>query len=330
MIMKRLILTLVVVLAAVVSIHAKDGDQITLEAGTAKVIRNISSAYLKTYFKKATVEDKTWDEWLQMKGDDFVKDWPDDQKAAETEFMMFFNKKTKKHGGVKLQNTDASDRYHMEIHLKDIDMGSVGGGVVASVFLGAFAKKSGGVNFKDGYVDIIDTQQRKIVCRLSFKDVKGDNGFSIGVMIMNAFDDLSDEIDGFVERFGDQTKDEIAIRSTAAKKTAPVKTVTVEDDSAEAEAAPVAKNTATAAAKKTATTAKKGTAAAKKTATTTAAKTTSTAASSTGKYVSVTLNSGATINGKMKSLDPLSDIVIEVAGQTTSIPMSEVNKIEDK
>ena len=145
--MKKYLL-LVLVSLCVTSIRAKDGDQVTLQAGTANVIWTLSSAYFETYYSEAKVEGDTWDQWLQKKGDDYVRDWPSDKQKVDAYFMARFNKKTSKKKGLALQNTDPNDAYRFVIHFTDIDMGSIGGGVVASVFLGGFARKSGGVNFK--------------------------------------------------------------------------------------------------------------------------------------------------------------------------------------
>lgn len=198
--MKKL-LTLALFSICMLPIQAKDGDQITLQAGTANVIWTLNSAYLETYYSEAKVEGLTWDQWLQKKGDDFVRDWPSDKQKVDIYFMTRFNKKTKKKGGLNLQNTNPNDPYRFRIHFNDIDMGSIGGGVVASVFLGGFAKKSGGVNFKSGYIDIVEAATGKVVCRLSFKDVKGDSGLSVSAQLILALEDLHDEIIGFAERF---------------------------------------------------------------------------------------------------------------------------------
>ena len=185
LIMKKL-LTLALISICMLPIQAKDGDQITLQAGTANVIWTLNSAYLETYYSEAKVDGLTWDQWLQKKGDDFVRDWPSDKQKVDIYFMTRFNKKTKKKGGLNLQNTNPNDTYRFIIHFNDIDMGSIGGGVVASVFLGGFAKKSGGVNFKSGYIDIVEAATGKVVCRLSFKDVKGDSGLSVSAQLILA------------------------------------------------------------------------------------------------------------------------------------------------
>lgn len=337
------VLAFVVFSFAFLPVQAKDGDQLKLEAGSAKVIWTSASAYLDLDFSEAKVEGKTWDEWLKSKGDDFVRDWPSDKNKVANYFMYRFNKKTKKKGGLRLQVTNPDDTYKLVIHPTDIDMGSIGGGVVAGAFLGAFAKKAGGAVLKDGYIDVVNQADGKVVCRLSFKDVKGDSGISVNAQLILLFEDLYDEIFGFADRFGSEQKPEIQLEAVQQADEAPAQ------EEAHA-AAPVA---ATAVAATTTATTKavaKTTAVRKKTAakapvrkasssvsrgrTATAAKSsvrTSAASSSqagNGGLTSVKLKSGATIKGTLKSFDPLTNIVLVIAGKETVIPMDKVESVE--
>ena len=167
--MKKLV-TFALFLAVALTLYAKDGDQITLEAGTANVIWTLPSAYFQTDFSEVTVEGKPWNQWLKDHGDDYVRDWPQDKLNFEGYFMTRFNKKTKKKRGMNLQNTNPNDAYRMIIHLKEVDMGSIGGGVTARVFLGAFASKAGGITLENAH-ELKDT---------------GIAGFSVVSAIMSA------------------------------------------------------------------------------------------------------------------------------------------------
>lgn len=296
--MKQILFVLISLCA--IPVCAKDGDQVTLQAGTANVIWTLNSAYFETYYSEAKVEGDTWDQWLQKKGDDFVRDWPSDKQKVDTYFMTRFNKKTRK-GGLNLQNTNPNDTYRFVIHFSDIDMGSIGGGVVASVFLGGFAKKSGGVNFKSGYVDVIEAATGKVLCRLSFKDVKGDSGMSMSAQLILALEDLHDEIIGFAERFKDKQLPETSVAAVSITTQA----------TPQASVADVAS--------------------AQRSSVTSSAQTNSTVAQNTsaqGQQVTVKLKAGTTITGTMKSFDPMTQIVIDVAGHETKIPMSKVANVE--
>ena len=283
-------------------VQAKDGDQVTLQAGTANVIWTLNSAYFETYYSEAKVEGDSWDQWLQKKGDDYVRDWPSDKQKVDTYFMTRFNKKTKKKGGINLQNTNPNDTYRFIIHFSDIDMGSIGGGVVASVFLGGFAKKSGGVNFKTGYVDVVEAATGKVVCRLSFRDVKGDSGLNMSSQLMFALEDLHDELIGFAERFKDKQMPEtsVAAMTTTTQQTAPQPVVAQQSV---VTPAPVVASPQQAVASPQVSSAQK-------------------------QMVSVTLKTGTTITGEMKSFDPMTKIVMVIAGKETTILMSKVANVE--
>lgn len=284
-------------------VQAKDGDQVTLQAGTANVIWTLNSAYFETYYSEAKVEGDSWDQWLQKKGADYVRDWPTDKQKVDTYFMTRFNKKTKKKGGLNLQNTNPNDTYRFIIHFSDIDMGSIGGGVVASVFLGGFAKKSGGVNFKTGYVDVVEAATGKVVCRLSFKDVKGDSGLNMSAQLMLALEDLHDELIGFAERFKDKQMPETsvsAMTTSTTQQTVPQPVVTQQSVVTPAPVAPSPQQTVAA----------------------------SQVSSAQKQMVTVKLKTGTTITGEMKSFDPMTKIVMVIAGKETTILMSKVANVE--
>ena len=319
--MKKLkLIAVALFLLCVMPIEARDGDQVTLEAGTANVIWTLNSAYFETYYSEAKVEGASWDQWLQKMGDDYVRDWPSDQQKIDNYFMNRFNKKTKKKGGLNLQNTNPNDPYRFVIHFSDIDMGSIGGGVVASVFLGGFAKKAGGVNFKTGYVDVVEAATGRVVCRLSFKDVRGNSGLNMSAQLILALEDLHDELIGFAERFSELQKPEttVAAITTSAPQAAPQQVTAQQSATTTTAVAALTQATAAAATPQQANTI----------AATPAAATPQQATSSQGQQVTVTLKTGVTITGVMKSFDPMAKIVIVVAGQETTIPMSKVSNVE--
>lgn len=225
--MKRCLFSFALFLLAALSLQAKDGDQLTLQSGSAGVIWNLASAYFETDWSEAIVDGKNWDEWLRSKGDDFVRDWPSDKQKVEDYFVSRFNKKTGKKRGMDVQTSNPNESYHMIIRPQEVDMGSIGGGVVASAFLGSFAKKSGGVNFKTGYVDIVKVETGRVLCRLAFNNVRGNSGMNVNSQLMFVFEDLVDEILGFAERFGNQQREELYIERgipSSLEQTQPVQT----------------------------------------------------------------------------------------------------------
>lgn len=294
--MKRLFLSFALTTLFLIPSQSKDGDQMTLQSGTASVIWTLHSAYFETDWSTATIEGVAWDQWLESKGPDYVRDWPSDKAKIENFFMERFNKKTAKKKGLNLQNSNPNDTYYFIIHPQDVDMGSIGGGVVASAFLGSFARKSGGVNFKSGYLDIIETATGKIVCRLSFKDVRGDSGLNMTTQLLFVFDDMKDEIIGFATRFHSQSRPEIyAEASTVAPHQQPAK------DTYQTALMPTTSQPQANVIQPT---------------------------SATQQQVAVKLKNGATIKGEMKSIDPLGNVVLIIAGKETTIPMEKVENVE--
>ncbi len=289
--MKRfLLLTVVTLLFA--PLHAKDGDQITLQSGTANVIWTLNSAYFETDWSEAKVEGVSWDQWLESKGPDYVRDWPSDKRKIEEYFLKRFNKKTSKKNGLSLQTSNPNDSYSFVIHLLDVDMGSIGGGVVASAFLGSFAKKSGGVNFKSGFVDIVEVSTGKVVCRLAFKDVRGDSGLNMSAQLILVLEDLHDEIIGFADRFKGQSRPELYVAAGGVVPQEPTNVVASPQVQATGSVAPQASTV------------------------------------TSQQQVAVKLKNGATIKGVLKSFDPLDKIVLLIAGQETTIPMEKVENVE--
>lgn len=305
----RKLLALVMIAFWAMPINAKDGDQITLQAGSANVIWALNSAFFETYYSEAQVEGVDWDQWLQKKGDDYVRDWPTDKEKLDNYFMNRFNKKTRKKGGINLQNTNPNDTYRFIIHFQDIDMGSIGGGVTASVFLGVFAKKSGGVNLKSGYIDIVEAATGKVVCRLSFRDVKGDSGLNMTSQLIFALEDLYDEVFGFASRFKDQQMPETSVAAISNMPQQPV-------------AQPMGTSVVAKAS------AQKATVVTPVVAQPAVSAQNQQVVAQNDQKVTVKLKTGATITGIMKSFDPMIKIVLVVAGQTTTIPMSKVSNVE--
>lgn len=319
-------------LALSMSVMAKSGDKLTLQAGSANVIWNLSSAFFELDFSEANVEGKSMDGWLQEKGDDFVRDWPKDKTTVETVFVSLFNKKTKKKNGLTLQTDNPNDSHKMIVHVQELDMGSIGGGVVSQVFLGAFAGKSGGAELKSGYVDVVDMTANTVVCRLAFKDVKAHAQLSWTSQLTMVLEELRSEMFGFADRFGDKQMAEIPYEGSSyassyaetaqVEEPEPVKAAPVKEEKKVQKITLNNNKKTSQPAKKTAQTAKKTQAAAP-------AKTQA-SSSASSEQATVKLKNGTTISGKIKSFDPLTSIVLIIAGKETKIPMSQVANVETR
>ena len=278
-IMKKYVMFILAFTVSVLSV-AKVGDQLTLEAGSTNVIWNLQSAFFELDFSSAIVKENNlpWDQWLQMKGNDFLSDWQKDKSGLEIDWITSFNKKTNKQKGLKLQNSNPDERYRMIIHVDKFDVGSIGGGI--SALIGPFIKKSGGSVIYDGYIDVVDQTQKVIVCRLRMKDVRGNLSTKWTSQISSALLEINDELFGFDKRFGEQQLPEIpyTIPNNQPKKVLTPAT-NVNNNQGQA---------------------------------------------------TVKLKNGVTVSGVLKSFDPLTNIVLIIAGQETTIPMSQVENVETK
>lgn len=160
--MKRL-LSIVMLLLSVVGIYA--GNPVTVKAGNPVVFNETSQALVVVDYSKTMVKDQTLDAYLKSRGEDFVRDWPQDQDKALEYFVVRFNKKNKKGMQIGRHLTDA--KYKMVIYVDYMDMGNGG-----SSFNPFASVKAGGVIMK-GRCDVIDVKAGQYVCRMVFDEVKG-------------------------------------------------------------------------------------------------------------------------------------------------------------
>lgn len=160
--MKRL-LSIVMLLLSVIGIYA--GNPVTVKAGNPVVFNEASQALVVVDYSKTMVKDQTLDAYLKSRGEDFVRDWPQDQDKALEYFVVRFNKKNKKGMQIGRHLTDA--KYKMVIYVDYMDMGNGG-----SSFNPFASVKAGGVIMK-GRCDVIDVKAGQYVCRMMFDEVKG-------------------------------------------------------------------------------------------------------------------------------------------------------------
>lgn len=164
--MKRLI-SLALSLVAAVLVYA--GNPVSVKAGKPTVFNVVERCTMTVDYSKTKVSDKkgelSIDEYLKSRGEDFVKDWPNDKVKALEYFKVRFNKKFKK--GLQIVSNADDAKYKMILHVDRLDMGNGG-----SMFIPMASSKAGGV-ILNGTLDVIDVKAGKYVCRLRLDDVKG-------------------------------------------------------------------------------------------------------------------------------------------------------------
>jgi hypothetical protein len=134
-------------------------------------------------YSSAKVENQTLEAYLKSRGDDFVRDWPEDQKKAREYFVVRFNKKFKKG----MQIVDDGADYAIQIHVNNLDMGNG-----AAAFF-SFSAKGGGV-IMSGTVDVLNTKTQARVCSLVVDEVKGIGHMSETVRLGMMFYELANEL----------------------------------------------------------------------------------------------------------------------------------------
>ena len=155
---------------------------VTVKSGNASVLKQSSIALLEIDFSATKVGAQTIDEYLQRRGSDFVRDWPQDQATAAHYFSKQFNRRNSK--GMRVDTDVTETAYKMVIRVKSLDMGNPAG------FLFSPSSKTGGVIIK-GIVDIIDMRTNEIVCVLDINRVQGEGTFAESIRLALAFQELA-------------------------------------------------------------------------------------------------------------------------------------------
>jgi len=180
--MKR-IFSFMTALLATVACYA--GGEVVVKSGNLAIFNTQEKVELEIDYSVAKVNGTTLDEYLKSRGEDFVKDWPDDAKKARKYFVLRFNKKNKK--GLQITETGTS-KYKMVFQVKVLDMGNGG-----SAFVPFASAKAGGV-IVSGLVEIVNKETNKSVCCLEVDDVKGVGHPSETVRLGMAYFELASKI----------------------------------------------------------------------------------------------------------------------------------------
>ena len=140
-------------------------NPVSLKSGSISILKTPSEALLEVDYSEAKVGDKTIDEYLQERGEDFVRDWPKDKELAVSQFKKLFNKKNK---GMKLTTDESVVSYKFVIRVEKLNMGTATG----LTLWGA------GGCIMTGTIDIIDLRTNEVVCNLYIDEVQGVGNFS--------------------------------------------------------------------------------------------------------------------------------------------------------
>lgn len=146
------------------SVNLFAGKPLSVKSGEISVLKKTSIALLEIDYSSTKVGTLTLDEYLKKRGDDFVRDWPQDKAKAALYFKERFNSKNK---GMQVTTESTDVTYKIVIHVNSLDMGNGAG-----TFLPFSSAKAGGV-IMTGTIGIIDMKTNEVVCLLSVNEVKG-------------------------------------------------------------------------------------------------------------------------------------------------------------
>ena len=155
----------------------------SLISGDSGVLRHSGTAYLIVDYSNAMVGGQTLDQYLASQGDDYVRDWPNDQKKIKDYFTANFNRKNKK--GLTTTENQQGAPYTMIIHVQEMDMGNGG-----ATFIPFASSKAGGV-ILTAVIEVLDAATGQSLLQLQAKDVKGIGSVSETTRIGMAFFELA-------------------------------------------------------------------------------------------------------------------------------------------
>lgn len=146
--MKKLIFLLVMA-CSVLKLSAE--ESIVIKSGDASIVKDATIVASVVFdYSNTMLDGNPLMEQLKSRGEDFVRDWPQESKECEAEFVIRWNKKNKK--GLQV-TADEGKSYRMVVTVDQLDMGSFAASFLLGMGAGG-AKMSGKVNlYKEGEAD---------------------------------------------------------------------------------------------------------------------------------------------------------------------------------
>ncbi|MDR1343556.1 MAG: hypothetical protein LBK18_09945 [Prevotellaceae bacterium] len=187
---KVLILGGLLCLWSAASVFAAKAKPVAVASGSISVLKSPSKVFLEVDYSAAKVGEQALDEYLKGRGDDFVRDWPEDIKKTSASFALSFNRENRKGAQIPFPlMEDAGDAaYKLVIRIESIDMGN------GSRFFNPFAPPKAGGIIISGAVDIVDTKTNEVVCTLKVNKVKGRGDVSESKRLSWMFGELAELI----------------------------------------------------------------------------------------------------------------------------------------
>lgn len=182
---------LMLTFAALLTLMSQAADHVTLRSGNPRVFLEQATTSFVIDWDHARVtnwDDRLFPQYLKHRGNDFVRDWPQDRKKAEEYFTYRFNKKN---GYWKIKESGSTD-YKMIVHIATLDVGNG-----ASSFIPMASVKAGGAII-NGTLEVRD-RANKLLCTLNIEDEKGIGHMSETVRYGLALMNLANDLNSFVK-----------------------------------------------------------------------------------------------------------------------------------
>jgi hypothetical protein len=187
--MKRALLFVFAIITAM-SIHAE--ENIRVKSGDVSVIKKKDTASLSFDYSTTVAEGQPLMEYLKERGDDYVRDWPDEKEESEFTFLKEWNHKNKK--GLKLTK-DADAAYRLVVTVEYIDFGSFG----QSFFIGLGA---GGAKMS-GKAEVFEKDSDTPLLTLTIKNQTGGSQASMQARLNDLYEELAEDVLNAIDDYDD-------------------------------------------------------------------------------------------------------------------------------
>lgn len=188
--MKKLLLLMV---GLVVAVGANAYTCVRFKAGDPSVLLKKSTASLEINYDECRVtnwDNVSFNEYLAKRGDDFVRDWPEDNVKTRAYFVLRFNRAS---DYLTIVEGNSSTEYKMIVRIKSLDVGNGG-----SAFNPWASAKAGGMII-NGDIEIRNATDNKLLCILSIINGQGLGTASETVRLGLALSEVAGDMCDFIE-----------------------------------------------------------------------------------------------------------------------------------
>ena len=151
-------------------LSAKAANPVTISAGSAAALKNCGEVVCVFDYSNATIKGKPLMEYLESRGEDFVRDWPTDTETINMSFMTFFNMKNKL--GIQMVSASETAKYKFVLTYSEMDLGNGGSS------LAPFSNAKAGGFIMSGTANFIDISTGETVLSFAIDELKGLGGFT--------------------------------------------------------------------------------------------------------------------------------------------------------